>query len=214
MEIRKKGFTLFEALVAALVLILFGTGMMGLYVVQQALLLQTQHRIQAIDYARGVADILLELGQEAEIIDETPAQIQEAYLSDGEDGVKALTKNEPADLKNGTHTAPLNTTGSDISTDICVLPDSYFKQTLKGKLSYVVDEFTIVAIDQWGDPISTEAKRVEIIVEWEESFPNTQVKKESLFIVAYYDRLFDRYWQANYARIFWYEEGDKEWYWY
>ena len=178
MGIRKKGFTLLETLVAALVLILFGTGLLGLHVAQKAFLLHAQHRVQALDYARGVADILLELGREAEIIDETPPEIKAQMWANWRVRFEVLTRNEPEDLTLGTHTAPADTTPTTISTDICVLPDSYFKQTLKGKLSYVVDTFSVGTIN---------ARRVEIIVEWEENLPRTQVKEESLFIVAYYD---------------------------
>ena len=111
----KKGFTLFEALVAALILTILGTGMIGVYIVEHALLLRTAHRVQAIDYARSAAELL-------------------TYVGDG----VALTGwwQEAPELTLGEHSESTN-------GEICILPNSYFTAQLRGKLYYRVDSVQV-----------------------------------------------------------------------
>lgn len=56
----KRGFTLAEVLAAGLILIITSVGIAGMYAMEYGLLLQTSHRMQAINYARGIAGVLLE----------------------------------------------------------------------------------------------------------------------------------------------------------
>src|SRR3989338_6803724 len=58
--VRKKGFTLFETLIAALVLTIVGSAIAGIYVFEGAMLLQASHRLEAINYARSAAERLLQ----------------------------------------------------------------------------------------------------------------------------------------------------------
>ena len=111
----KKGFTLFEALVAALIRTILGTGMIGVYIAEHALLLRTSHRVQAIDYARSAAELLAYAGDNAA----TTGFWQE---------VPQLTLGEHSESTDG---------------DVCLLPNSYFKTQLRGMLHYRVDSVQV-----------------------------------------------------------------------
>lgn len=157
MEIRtklnNKGFTLFEALIAALILTIVGSGIAGVYVMEGSLLVRTGHRLEAINYARSVADQLINIGRDVEI---------SPFYGYGD---------VPAELSSGLHTETTDPT-------ICILPDSYFKLHLNGKLTYTVDQI------DFGNNVK--GRRVEIIIEWNESFPKKQKIQETLFIIAYF----------------------------
>lgn len=133
----KKGFTLLEVLVASLILAVVGSGIAGVYIMEERLFVRTLHRLEAVNYARGALEKLLAL---------TGGDLEVA-------------------LKEGDHTDP----------EICDLPDGHFKERFKGALSYRVDEFKVSEI--------TNAKRIEVIVKWQEKFPKKEDKKESLVTV-------------------------------
>ena len=143
MALGKRGFTLFETLIAALVLSIVGSAIAGVYIMEGSLLVRTSHRLEAMNFARSVADRLTEIGYSGPV-----------------DGISIFSL--------GQHTETTN-------PQICVLPDSYFKLRLNGKLKYNVDQ---IAINKY------KLRRVEIIVEWDEAFPKRQKVKESLFIIA------------------------------
>jgi len=147
----KKGFTLFEALVASLILTILGTGMIGIYIVEHALLLRTSHRVQAIDYARSAAELLTYAGDRA-------------ALTGWWQEMPELTLGEHSESTDG---------------EICILPNSYFKTQLRGKLYYSVDSIQV------GNP-PIPARLAEITVEWEERFPKRERLKEKLYIATEY----------------------------
>lgn len=137
-KINKKGFTLLEVLVASLILAVVGSGIAGVYIMEERLFVRTLHRLEAVNYARSALEELLAL---------TGGDLEVA-------------------LKVGDHTDP----------EICDLPDGQFKERFKGALSYRVDEFQVSE--------TTNAKRIEVIVKWQEKFPKKEDRKETLVTVA------------------------------
>lgn len=145
MAMTKKGFTLIETLISAMILTIVGSGIAGIYVLESGLLTQTAHRLEAVNYARSTAETLIDAGKR-----------------EGDDDSMKL-------LLIGTHTA-------ETDPEACSLPDCYFKTRLNGKLSYAADDVTLEN--------NITARRVTIIVEWQEKFPKVQNKKEELVTAA------------------------------
>ena len=157
---RKKGLVLFEALIAALIITIIGSGVATLYLYEAGLLNRTAHRLQAINYAKAAAEAIL---------------AKESSIK----GTGVLGRNTvfPTELSLGLHSE---------STDpaICILPDSYFKKTLKGSLSYTVTQTTIPLSNFYTTAIN--AYCAEITVEWTEAFPKGEKVQEKLFTVFFY----------------------------
>lgn len=153
----KRAFTLFETMLAALILAIVGTGMAGVYMLEGSLSNRASHHLMAINYAKSAADSLIAIGrsQGAGILDPWFISQNSAFAS----------------LSSGMHTQT-----SD--PDICTISDSYFKLHLNGTLTYNVDSIDI------GNSIS--GCRVEVIVEWDEKFPKNQHVRESLYIIPYF----------------------------
>ena len=156
---RKKGLVLFEALIAALIITIIGSGVATLYLYEAGLLNRTAHRLQAINYAKAAVETIL--AKESSI------------YSVGHIGSVVF----PTELSLGVHSE---------STDpaICILPDSYFKKTLKGSLSYTVTQTTIPLSNFYTTAIN--AYCAEITVEWTEAFPKGEKVQERLFTVFFY----------------------------
>lgn len=55
----KKGFLLIEVMVAAIILTILATGIMGTIVIQKGMLNRSLFKTEAMNYARSVADMLL-----------------------------------------------------------------------------------------------------------------------------------------------------------
>ena len=159
---RKKGFTLLEILIAAIILIVVGTGIAGVYVIENALLKQAKHRLEAVNYARNCASLLHAIPDKGKVL---------FWYGSGYDG--------PAELAPGVHT-------TDSDPSICTLPTSYFKDKLNAWLMYEVDKLKIreAGIYEFG------VMRVKITVTWNEKFPKETTKTEEFFAApAYYEFL-------------------------
>ena len=160
---RKKGLVLFESLIAALIITIIGSGVATLYLYEAGLLNRTAHRLQAINYAKAAAEAIL---------------AKESSIK----GTGVLGRNTvfPTELSLGLHSE---------STDpaICTLPDSYFKQTLKGSLSYTVTQ-TMIPLSNFYALYTAGAPAYcsEITVEWTEAFPKGEKVQEKLFTVFFY----------------------------
>ena len=120
MAIGKKGFTLLETLVAALVLTVIGSAIAGVYVMEGALLSHTSHRLDAINYARGVADTLAEKAKN------TTTGRSSFYRY----------KYPPGELSAGLHT-------ENSDPEICKLPRCFFRDKLDGRIKYRVEDVTL-----------------------------------------------------------------------
>jgi len=59
----KRGFTLFETMIAALILTIVGAGMAGVYMMEGGLVSRASHRLMAINYAKSAADFLIGEGR-------------------------------------------------------------------------------------------------------------------------------------------------------
>lgn len=57
----KRGFTLLEAMFAALILVIVGGGIAGVYILENGLISHVSHRLEAVNYARSVAENLINL---------------------------------------------------------------------------------------------------------------------------------------------------------
>ena len=110
---RNKGFTLLELLVAGIILTMVGAGLAGVYVIEYAMMMQTAHRLTAVNYATSVADSLIEIGEP----------------QDWRWGLGEATY--PPELSLGEHTEATD-------PSLCTLPPGPFKDTLSGSLKYQV----------------------------------------------------------------------------
>lgn len=153
---KKRGFTLFETMLAALILTIVGAGMAGVYMMEGSLSNRASHRMMAINYAKSAGDSLIGIGRS------NGTQVLPPWM---------LPQTSFAELSPGMHNE---------TTDpaICIISDSYFKLHLNGRLSYNVDSVDI------GNDLS--GCRVEVIVEWDEKFPKIQHMRESLFVISYF----------------------------
>ncbi|MBN1354294.1 MAG: prepilin-type N-terminal cleavage/methylation domain-containing protein [Candidatus Omnitrophica bacterium] len=169
MKSKRKGFTLFETLIAALILTIVGGGLAGVYMMEGTLLLHSSHRAEAVNYAASLADKLLRLASE-------PA------LDWG------WGNWDPYYIMYETPAFSLGNHNEDTDPEICQLADSYFKLHLKGTLRYQVEDISVS--EKYGDTAGLSsygalvARRVDVIVEWEEAFPRKERKSEHLYIAA------------------------------
>ena len=166
-KITKRGFTLVETLIGALILTIVGAGIASSYVLEAALLTQTSHRLMAMNYAMSCADSLMEIGSDPSWGGYTYIGNQEYY--------------GPPELSLGFHsqaTDPL----------ITAIPDSYFSRQLNGTLVYNVELLAMESYQGGGWSSSTGILRVTIMVRWDEKFPKRQNKEENLVVlpVGYY----------------------------
>lgn len=159
MGITKKGFTLIEILVAALVLTTVGVGIAGTYIIDKAMLSRASHRMQAINYAKNAAGLLQKYSEWVET-----DYGKTNYIYGG--GSSYI----PPYLGIGIHT-------KDTDPEICSLPESSFTQKLGATLAYNTKEIPVLDV---------KAILVEITVEWYETFPKKELVKENLFVVAFY----------------------------
>ena len=119
MAIKKKGFTLFEALISTLILSIIGSGIASVYIIESGLLSRTAHRLQAINYAQAAAETLLDLG---------------AGVTATSSGIHATLYSMPNELAIGEHST---------EPQICIIPDGYFKKHLNGRLRYIITKVSL-----------------------------------------------------------------------
>ena len=155
-KITRRGFTLVETLIGALILTIVGAGIASSYVLESSLLAQASHRLQAINYAMSCADNLMEVASDFGGYTYT---YQSSYYG-------------PDELSLGFHSQ---------ATDpaVATIPDSYFRRQLNGVLEYNVEMLPLYSGVGWGSGIT----RVTITVRWNEKFPKRQNKQESLVVL-------------------------------
>lgn len=170
-RLKNKGFSLLEAIAATLILVIIGTGIAAVYVVETALLSQAAHRLEAINYARTCAGHLTELG----------GSWSEKFIG----------------TISGSFGAGLHTVAN--TPDICTLPETYFRDTLSGTLTYEIQRIPVLYDDQVAvqdrvfhssvdeAPAGTTTYvlayilRAKITVTWEEHFPTDTEKTETFY---------------------------------
>ena len=158
---KNKGFTLIETLTAAFILIIVGTGIAGIYIMEGALLKQAAHRITAAYYARSCANRLID----------TVGPAQKDFRS-AMRSANMVQRLKAVGLSTGLHTQ-----GTDPL--LCSLPVSDFKDFYGGTLQYTIDAIPLP------DNATAGAFRANILVEWEEKFPNQHKTKESMSIILF-----------------------------
>ena len=164
-KMNRKAFTLFETLIAALILVIVGTGITAMYVVESSLLTQTLHRIEAMNYAQSCANMLMSIAE----VNPYGTDFWYGYYEG------------PPELSSGLHSE---------ATDpkICGIPDSDFKKTFKVAMKYEIDKVVLIPPGGYADDpsYSQGTLRAKITVEWEEKFPKDQKKTEILYIAPCY----------------------------
>lgn len=157
----RKGFTLFEMLIASIILVAIGTGMAGIYVAQGALLRNAAHRLEAVNYIQSCADSLMSLGRGVMLENGTGVWLAPNGESMG-----------PPELALGIHN-----TATDPA--LCTLPDAYFKQSLNGTLEYLVEKVPFSEAE-----VERGYLRVKITAKWTENLGGQRTAEETFYIIA------------------------------
>ena len=167
----KKGFTLLETLVAALILTVIGGAIAGVYIKEGALLAHTSHRLQALNYARSVTDGLVKISEGDD--DESSGRWGGWW------SLFFKIRNPRAELTPGYHDDRSN-------PEICDLPYSFFEDHLEARVFYEIKDMAVTE--------RVSVRIVEVSVEWTETFPKREKKEEKLYaIVMYYPSWYSRY---------------------
>lgn len=143
-----------------LILSIVASAIAGVYIHEKGLLNQAAHRMQSMNYARACADSLLALC--------------------GRFQISRCWTNLPTELNDGMHDARTD-------PELCVLPESYFRDTMKGELKYEVKKYETNRT-KWS---ANGIVRGKIIVEWTENFPKEEKKTQELSVIlGSYDEYF------------------------
>lgn len=59
MALKRKGFTLFEVMLTTIILMVVGSSIAGIYMMEGATLNRSAHRLEAINYARSLAERII-----------------------------------------------------------------------------------------------------------------------------------------------------------